>query len=179
MALGRALIREPEVFLMDEPLSNLDAALRVQMRAELARLHERLGITTVYVTHDQVEAMTMGDRIALMRDGVLQQVDAPETLYAQPANLFVAGFVGSPKMNLVPAARGTGGGAAVIDCFGTRFTLDGVAASRRLARRRATSSSGPARRTCAGRASARPRQRDARSGSRGHRAARLRDPGDG
>jgi multiple sugar transport system ATP-binding protein len=128
VALGRALIREPEVFLMDEPLSNLDAALRVQMRAELARLHERLGITTVYVTHDQVEAMTMGDRIALMRDGVLQQVDAPETLYAQPANLFVAGFVGSPKMNLVPAARGTGGGAAVIDCFGTRFPLAGAIA---------------------------------------------------
>jgi multiple sugar transport system ATP-binding protein len=101
VALGRALIREPEVFLMDEPLSNLDAALRVQMRTELARLHERLGITTVYVTHDQVEAMTMGTRIALMRDGVLQQVDTPEMLYAQPANLFVAAFIGSPRMNLI------------------------------------------------------------------------------
>jgi multiple sugar transport system ATP-binding protein len=102
VALGRALIREPEVFLMDEPLSNLDAALRVQMRTELARLHERLGITTVYVTHDQVEAMTMGTRIALMSEGVLQQIDAPEILYARPSNLFVAGFIGSPKMNLVP-----------------------------------------------------------------------------
>jgi multiple sugar transport system ATP-binding protein len=123
VALGRALIREPEVFLMDEPLSNLDAALRVQMRAELARLHERLGITTVYVTHDQVEAMTMGDRIVLMRDGVLQQVDAPEALYARPANLFVAGFIGSPKMNLVPATRTAVDGAHAIDCLGTRFAL--------------------------------------------------------
>jgi multiple sugar transport system ATP-binding protein len=123
VALGRALIREPEVFLMDEPLSNLDAALRVQMRAELARLHERLGITTVYVTHDQVEAMTMGDRIVLMRDGVLQQVDAPEALYARPANLFVAGFIGSPKMNLVPATRTAVDAAHAIDCLGTRFAL--------------------------------------------------------
>jgi multiple sugar transport system ATP-binding protein len=128
VALGRALIREPEVFLMDEPLSNLDAALRVQMRAELARLHERLGITTVYVTHDQVEAMTMGDRIVLMRDGVLQQVDAPEALYARPANLFVAGFIGSPRMNLVPAARSSAAGAHAVDCLGTRFALS--AASR-------------------------------------------------
>jgi multiple sugar transport system ATP-binding protein len=123
VALGRALIREPEVFLMDEPLSNLDAALRVQMRAELARLHERLGITTVYVTHDQVEAMTMGDRIVLMRDGVLQQIDAPEALYARPANLFVAGFIGSPKMNLVPAQRTSSDGAHAIECLGTRFAL--------------------------------------------------------
>ena len=120
VALGRALIREPEVFLMDEPLSNLDAALRVQMRAELARLHERLGITTVYVTHDQVEAMTMGDRIVLMRDGVLQQIDAPEALYARPANLFVAGFIGSPKMNLVPASRTA---LNTVECLGTRFPL--------------------------------------------------------
>ncbi len=123
VALGRALIREPEVFLMDEPLSNLDAALRVQMRAELARLHERLGITTVYVTHDQVEAMTMGDRIVLMRDGVLQQVDAPEALYARPANLFVAGFIGSPKMNLVPASRTALDSGHAIDCLGTRVPL--------------------------------------------------------
>ena len=120
VALGRALIREPEVFLMDEPLSNLDAALRVQMRAELARLHERLGITTVYVTHDQVEAMTMGDRIVLMRDGVLQQIDAPEALYARPANLFVAGFIGSPKMNLVPASRTA---LNAVECLGTRFPI--------------------------------------------------------
>jgi multiple sugar transport system ATP-binding protein len=123
VALGRALIREPEVFLMDEPLSNLDAALRVQMRAELARLHERLGITTVYVTHDQVEAMTMGTRIALMRDGVLQQVDTPEALYARPRNLFVAGFIGSPKMNLVPARVASLDGAVAIDCLGLHAAL--------------------------------------------------------
>jgi multiple sugar transport system ATP-binding protein len=114
VALGRALIREPEVFLMDEPLSNLDAALRVQMRTELAQLHERLGITTVYVTHDQVEAMTMGTRIALMRDGVLQQVDAPETLYARPQNIFVAAFIGAPRMNLITCGVvDTGGGVGV------------------------------------------------------------------
>jgi multiple sugar transport system ATP-binding protein len=125
VALGRALIREPEVFLMDEPLSNLDAALRVQMRAELARLHERLGITTVYVTHDQVEAMTMGDRIALMRDGVLQQIDAPEALYARPANLYVAAFIGSPRMNLVPASRTAVDGGDALECLGARVPLAG------------------------------------------------------
>src|SRR5438445_10723187 len=102
VALGRALIRQPQVFLMDEPLSNLDAGLRVQMRAELSRLHQRFRVTTVYVTHDQVEAMTMGDRIAVMNNGRLQQVDAPETLYDNPANVFVAGFIGSPRMNFVP-----------------------------------------------------------------------------
>jgi multiple sugar transport system ATP-binding protein len=123
VALGRALIREPEVFLMDEPLSNLDAALRVQMRAELARLHERLGITTVYVTHDQVEAMTMGDRIALMRDGVLQQIDAPEALYSHPANLFVAGFIGSPRMNLVRASRAPIDGGHAVECLGVSVPL--------------------------------------------------------
>jgi len=104
VAMGRALVREPQVFLLDEPLSNLDAKLRTSMRAELARLHERLGITTVYVTHDQVEAMTLGQRVAVMRDGVLQQVDTPQNLYAHPANLFVAAFMGSPPMNLVAAA---------------------------------------------------------------------------
>src|SRR5207245_9323655 len=103
VALGRALIRQPQVFLMDEPLSNLDAGLRVQMRAELSRLHQRFRVTTVYVTHDQVEAMTMGDRTAVMNNGRLQQVDAPETLYDNPANVFVAGFIGSPRMNYVPA----------------------------------------------------------------------------
>jgi multiple sugar transport system ATP-binding protein len=102
VALGRAIVREPKVFLMDEPLSNLDAKLRVQTRADLIKLHRRLGITTVYVTHDQVEAMTMGDRIAVMSNGVIQQVDRPLTLYNQPANLFVAGFIGSPAMNFVP-----------------------------------------------------------------------------
>ena len=103
VAIGRAMVREPQAFLMDEPLSNLDAKLRVQMRAELARLHEQLGTTIVYVTHDQVEAMTLGDRVAVLRDGVLQQVDTPQLLFNHPANLFVAGFIGSPAMNLVEA----------------------------------------------------------------------------
>jgi multiple sugar transport system ATP-binding protein len=103
VAMGRAIVREPKAFLMDEPLSNLDAKLRVTMRAELARLHERLGVTTVYVTHDQVEAMTLGQRVAVLRDGVLQQVDTPQALFHRPANLFVAAFIGSPSMNLVEA----------------------------------------------------------------------------
>ncbi len=103
VAIGRAMVREPQAFLMDEPLSNLDAKLRVQMRAELARLHERLGTTIVYVTHDQVEAMTLGDRVAVLCDGALQQVDTPQMLFHHPANLFVAGFIGSPSMNLVEA----------------------------------------------------------------------------
>ena len=108
VAMGRAMVREPQAFLMDEPLSNLDAKLRVQMRAELARLRDRLKTTTVYVTHDQVEAMTLGDRVAVMRDGLLQQVDTPQTLYRNPANLFVAAFIGSPSMNLVEAEIGNG-----------------------------------------------------------------------
>jgi multiple sugar transport system ATP-binding protein len=103
VAMGRAIVREPTAFLMDEPLSNLDAKLRVTMRAELARLHERLGVTTIYVTHDQVEAMTLGQRVAVLRDGVIQQVDAPQVLYTRPDNLFVAAFIGSPAMNLVEA----------------------------------------------------------------------------
>ena len=103
VALGRAIVREPSVFLMDEPLSNLDAKLRVQTRAEIARLHQRLGTTTIYVTHDQVEAMTMGDRIAVMKDGVLQQVGTPQELYDHPVNIFVAGFIGSPAMNFATA----------------------------------------------------------------------------
>ena len=103
VAMGRAMVREPKAFLMDEPLSNLDAKLRVSMRAELSRMHERFGVTTVYVTHDQVEAMTLGERVAVMRDGVLQQVDTPQRLFNQPANLFVAAFMGSPSMNLVEA----------------------------------------------------------------------------
>ncbi|QBS36763.1 ABC transporter ATP-binding protein [Thermaerobacter sp. FW80] len=101
VALGRAIVRDPKVFLMDEPLSNLDAQLRVQMRTELARLHQRLGTTTIYVTHDQVEAMTLGDRIAVLRDGKLQQVATPHEIYARPANVFVASFIGSPPMNFV------------------------------------------------------------------------------
>ncbi len=108
VAMGRAMVREPVAFLMDEPLSNLDAKLRVQMRAELARLHDRLKTTTVYVTHDQVEAMTLGERVAVLREGMLQQVDTPQNLYNRPTNLFVAAFIGSPPMNLVEAKVGTG-----------------------------------------------------------------------
>lgn len=99
VALGRAIVRDPQVFLLDEPLSNLDAKLRVQTRAEISKLHQRLGTTFIYVTHDQVEALTMADRIAVMRDGVLQQVDSPQHLYDHPGNIFVAGFIGSPSMN--------------------------------------------------------------------------------
>jgi multiple sugar transport system ATP-binding protein len=101
VAMGRAIVREPQAFLMDEPLSNLDAKLRVEMRAEIARLQRELGVTTIYVTHDQVEAMTLGDRVAIMRDGVLQQVAKPQHLYDRPRNLFVAEFIGSPAMNLI------------------------------------------------------------------------------
>jgi len=115
VALGRAIVREPKVFLMDEPLSNLDAKLRVQTRAELIKLHRRLGITTVYVTHDQVEAMTMGDRIAVMNHGVVQQCDTPLNLYNHPANMFVAGFIGSPAMNFVPVDIVSRDGVLVAD----------------------------------------------------------------
>jgi multiple sugar transport system ATP-binding protein len=104
VAMGRAIVRQPQAFLMDEPLSNLDAKLRVQMRAEIAQLQTRLGVTTLYVTHDQVEAMTMGDRVAVLKRGVLQQVDAPQHLYDNPDNLFVAGFIGSPAMNIAEAS---------------------------------------------------------------------------
>jgi multiple sugar transport system ATP-binding protein len=103
VAMGRAIVREPQAFLMDEPLSNLDAKLRVQMRAEIARIQRDLGVTTIYVTHDQSEAMTLGDRVCVLRGGLLQQVDRPQVLYDAPANLFVAGFIGSPAMNLVEA----------------------------------------------------------------------------
>jgi multiple sugar transport system ATP-binding protein len=115
VALGRAIVREPHVFLMDEPLSNLDAKLRIQTRAELTKLHRRLGITTIYVTHDQVEAMTMGDRMAVMKDGVLQQCDSPMEIYAHPANLFVAGFIGTPTMNFVPATLKKAGETYIVD----------------------------------------------------------------
>jgi multiple sugar transport system ATP-binding protein len=104
VAMGRAIVRHPQVYLMDEPLSNLDAKLRVQTRTELVELQQRLAVTTVYVTHDQVEAMTMGDRVAVLRDGLLQQCDSPAKLYHEPANLFVAGFIGSPAMNMLPVA---------------------------------------------------------------------------
>ena len=117
VALGRAIVREPAAFLMDEPLSNLDAKLRVATRAEILKLQDRLEITTIYVTHDQVEAMTMGDRIAVMNLGVLQQVGTPEELYENPANTFVAGFIGSPAMNLVPAQLLDAGGSGRIVGF--------------------------------------------------------------
>src|SRR5919197_218036 len=103
VAMGRAIVRSPKAFLMDEPLSNLDAKLRVQMRTEVSRIQQRLETTTVYVTHDQVEAMTLGDRVAVMRGGIIQQVDTPTNLYEKPENLFVAGFIGSPSMNFLPA----------------------------------------------------------------------------
>ncbi len=115
VALGRAIVREPQVFLMDEPLSNLDAKLRVQTRAEIKKLHARLQTTTIYVTHDQVEAMTMGDRIVVMKDGVVQQVDSPLNLYDRPANLFVAGFIGSPAMNFVEARLDRQDGKMFVD----------------------------------------------------------------
>ncbi len=113
VAMGRAIVREPKVFLMDEPLSNLDAKLRVQMRAEISRIQRQLTVTTVYVTHDQIEAMTMGDRVAVMRRGLLQQFDAPQRLYEQPANLFVASFIGSPAMNVLEASLERAGGGLV------------------------------------------------------------------
>src|SRR5262245_8212864 len=109
VAMGRAIVRHPQVFLMDEPLSNLDAKLRVSTRAQIAALQRRLGITTVYVTHDQVEAMTMGDRVAVLKDGLLQQVDTPLNLYDRPGNAFVAGFIGSPAMNLLKVNVTEGG----------------------------------------------------------------------
>jgi multiple sugar transport system ATP-binding protein len=123
VAMGRAVVREPAAFLMDEPLSNLDAKLRVSMRAELASLHARLGATTVYVTHDQVEAMTLGQRVAVMRDGRIQQVDTPQALYRRPQNLFVAAFIGSPAMNLVEAT--VDGGRVAFG--GNRIPLDAAA----------------------------------------------------
>jgi len=127
VALGRAIVREPHVFLMDEPLSNLDAKLRVQTRAEISKLHQRLETTFIYVTHDQVEAMTMGTRIAVMKDGILQQVDSPQMLYDAPANIFVAGFIGSPAMNFFDARLVEQDGKMVADCQG--FILE-VPASR-------------------------------------------------
>jgi multiple sugar transport system ATP-binding protein len=116
VAVGRAIVREPHVFLMDEPLSNLDAKLRVQARAEISKLHRRLGTTFIYVTHDQVEAMTMGTRIAVMKDGILQQIDSPQVLYDLPANIFVAGFIGSPSMNFLDATLVEQDGKLAVDC---------------------------------------------------------------
>jgi multiple sugar transport system ATP-binding protein len=123
VAMGRAIVRQPQVFLMDEPLSNLDAKLRVQMRADVSKLQRDLGTTTIYVTHDQFEAMTMGDRVAVMNQGVLQQVDTPMRLYDQPANLFVAGFIGTPPMNLLEATVAAENGAVALDVAGQRLPL--------------------------------------------------------
>jgi len=130
VALGRALVRDPQVFLMDEPLSNLDAKLRVQMRAELKRFHQDLNATVVYVTHDQLEAMTMADRMAVMSGGVLQQYDRPERVFEEPENLFVAGFVGSPSMNLVEARLTRRDGMPVAAAEGWSLPLDDCAARR-------------------------------------------------
>jgi multiple sugar transport system ATP-binding protein len=123
VALGRALLRKPQAFLLDEPLSNLDAALRTQMRFELKRIHAQFPVTTVYVTHDQVEAMTMADRIVLMNHGELQQVAPPETLYAEPVNVFAAGFVGSPKINLISARIDHSGGRSALRCLATAIPV--------------------------------------------------------
>jgi len=123
VALGRAMVRQPQVFLFDEPLSNLDAKLRVQMRAEIKRLHQRVGATMIYVTHDQVEAMTLGDRIAVLKKGLLQQCADPFTLYRHPANQFVAGFIGSPAINFFAARVADGGEALRAGGEGARFEL--------------------------------------------------------
>jgi multiple sugar transport system ATP-binding protein len=129
VAMGRAIVREPKAFLMDEPLSNLDAKLRVNMRASLSQLHDRLNVTTVYVTHDQIEAMTLGDRVCVLRDGVLQQVDTPQNLFNHPVNLFVAGFIGSPAMNFTMArlersdGSGPGEGKAAVSFAGYQLPL--------------------------------------------------------
>ena len=131
VAMGRAIVREPQAFLMDEPLSNLDAKLRVQMRAEIRRIQTTLGVTTIFVTHDQTEAMTMGDRVAVIKKGRLQQVDTPQALYDRPANLFVAGFIGSPAMNLVEARLEREDGGLAARFGSTRLVLDAALAAER------------------------------------------------
>src|SRR5471030_2781991 len=130
VALGRAIVRDPKVFLFDEPLSNLDAKLRVQMRVELKKLHERLAVTSVYVTHDQVEAMTLGDRVVVMKDGIVQQVGEPLELYNSPANRFVAGFIGSPAMNFADVTLVENGGKPMAEAPGIRIALPGELAAR-------------------------------------------------
>ncbi len=123
VAMGRAIVRKPKVFLMDEPLSNLDAKLRVQMRIEIAKLHQNLGTTIIYVTHDQTEAMTLGTRIVVMKAGIVQQVDTPQNLYEKPANLFVAGFMGSPQMNFLDATVKVNGSVASLELAGQSIEL--------------------------------------------------------
>jgi multiple sugar transport system ATP-binding protein len=133
VAMGRAIVREPKAFLMDEPLSNLDAKLRVQMRAEIASLQQQLGVTTIYVTHDQVEAMTMGQRVAVMRKGELQQVADPQTLYDRPLNLFVGGFIGSPAMNMVDATIESSNGGYAVSFGSQRLSIDAASTAGRPA----------------------------------------------
>ena len=135
VAMGRAIVRHPQAFLMDEPLSNLDAKLRVQMRSEIARVQHELGTTTIYVTHDQTEAMTMGDRVAVIRKGVLQQVDTPQYLYEHPVNLFVAGFIGSPAMNLMEATISASDGSVTVDVGGFNLKVPDAVVGRRPALR--------------------------------------------
>ena len=126
VAMGRAIVRNPKVFLMDEPLSNLDAKLRVQMRIEIAKLHEKLGATIIYVTHDQTEAMTLGTRIVVMKDGIVQQVDSPQNLYNNPCNMFVAGFIGSPQMNFIDADVKVKGDDVVLETAGHTLKVTGA-----------------------------------------------------
>ncbi len=169
VAMGRAIVRHPQSFLMDEPLSNLDAKLRVQMRAELAKLHQRLGVTTLYVTHDQVEAMTLGQRVAVLNHGVVQQVDAPDVLYNRPANTFVASFIGSPSMNFL-RARSDG---RTISFGGFTLPLPETVAGRLRRNEGETARRSPTRALLG-----RPHQRRRSSASghrRDHRAARLGD----
>ncbi|HSL57728.1 MAG TPA: sn-glycerol-3-phosphate ABC transporter ATP-binding protein UgpC [Acidimicrobiales bacterium] len=131
VAMGRAIVRQPAAFLMDEPLSNLDAKLRVQMRAEISRIQRNLGVTTLYVTHDQVEAMTMGDRVAVLKDGYLQQVDSPQTLYDRPDNLFVAAFIGSPSMNLFESQLHVENGTTMVDFGSQKLAISDEALAKR------------------------------------------------
>jgi multiple sugar transport system ATP-binding protein len=133
VAMGRAIVREPQAFLMDEPLSNLDAKLRVQMRAEISRIQREVNVTSIYVTHDQVEAMTMGDRVAVLKLGVLQQIESPQVLYRRPRNLFVAGFIGSPAMNMVEARIVRSNGSVAVEFAGSRLTIDPEAVALRPA----------------------------------------------
>ena len=162
VAMGRAIVREPSVFLMDEPLSNLDAKLRVQMRADIAALQSRLGVTTVYVTHDQAEAMTLGHRVAVLKDGRLQQCDVPRALYERPANTFVAGFIGSPSMNLIEVAA---------ERDGLLVLRRGRAAAGRAARVERQGRGRPAARVAR---SCPRRDPGARRGGRGDRRGRIR-----
>ena len=157
MAIGRAIVRKPTVFLFDEPLSNLDAALRVQMRIELARLHDELEATMIYVTHDQVEAMTMADKIVVLQGGIVEQAGSPLELYHHPRNLFVAGFIGSPKMNFLPGkVTAVDGGSATVQLpGGVEHHRAGPARPAAAGRQRSRSASGPS--ICG-----RPRRRDRR-----------------